>query len=367
MRETRSGRIVRGLGLVCAAVTLAAAPGCQTIGPAVIRIGRPAYNEVITQTNSEQILAMIVRMRYAEPSGLLAVSSVTANVRYQVNAEAQFGIGPQSNYVGNLVPFGVGGLYEENPTISYTPVQGEAYLTALLSPIPIDMAALVLSATGHAPPVTLLLLRSINGIQNPDVLDAPGDAPDPRFARVAALLASLDRRGSIMWFEAPGAPSEFWMHLHGAGQEHDRDVEELFALLGLGAPPEQRDSVRLPVRFGGGEARDDAVNIRTRSVFDLFRLAAAAVEIPEAQLRSGLAPPLPPPGPAASLIRIKRSSGRPADALVAVQHHGWWWSIDGLDAQSKFTFRMLDTLMSVRIAESTKGASTPILTLPASK
>lgn len=60
-------------------------------------------------------------MRHGLPAvlpGLLAVASVTANVRIQANVGAQFGVGPESNYSGNLVPLRAGALYEENPTIS---------------------------------------------------------------------------------------------------------------------------------------------------------------------------------------------------------------------------------------------------------
>jgi len=215
---------------------------------------------------------------------------------------------------------------------------------------------------------TTLLIRSINDIQNPDALYEASDAPDPRFARVAELLQSLDRRGSITWLEEPDHAADFWVNLHGDGDEHARDVRALFETLGLGEPPDDAGAVRLPVRFGGGAAEGAAIRVRTRSVYDLFRLAAASVEAPEEQVDSGLAPALPRSGPAGSLIRIGRSAGRPAGAMVAVQAHGWWWSIEGTDAQSKEVFRVLQTLMSVRIADSAAGAAgAPVLTVPVSR
>jgi hypothetical protein len=35
------------------------------------------------------------------------------------------------------VPFSAGAIYEENPTISYIPVEGEKYATQLFSPMPV--------------------------------------------------------------------------------------------------------------------------------------------------------------------------------------------------------------------------------------
>src|SRR5512136_1209895 len=87
-----------------------------TLGPGAIIRGRGLYNEVITATNNEQTLAQIVRARYGEPAGLLSVASVTANLRAAETTNAQFGIGPSSNYSGNIVPLSVGVAFEDNPT-----------------------------------------------------------------------------------------------------------------------------------------------------------------------------------------------------------------------------------------------------------
>jgi len=60
--------------------------GCAVIGPRAISGGRGIYTEVINTTEDEQILRMIVRMRYDETVGMLTVSSVTANLRFSAQA-----------------------------------------------------------------------------------------------------------------------------------------------------------------------------------------------------------------------------------------------------------------------------------------
>ena len=62
------------------AASLLLLSGCAGVGTSAIRNGRAAYNNAMIDTNNEQLLAMIVRMRYQEPSGLLTVESITANV-----------------------------------------------------------------------------------------------------------------------------------------------------------------------------------------------------------------------------------------------------------------------------------------------
>jgi len=65
------------------------------VGPTAIRSGRLAYNDAITETNNQQLLMNVIHNRYEERE--------------------------------NLVPFSAGAVYEENPTISYTLVDGENY------------------------------------------------------------------------------------------------------------------------------------------------------------------------------------------------------------------------------------------------
>ena len=65
--------------------------GCTTLGPQYIATGRAAYNKVINYTDDQQMLEAIVRTRYGETVSMLAVTNVTANIRFTAAAEAQFG------------------------------------------------------------------------------------------------------------------------------------------------------------------------------------------------------------------------------------------------------------------------------------
>jgi hypothetical protein len=344
-----------------------AVTGCAVLGPASIKNGRAAYNDAIISTNNQQVLAMIVRMRYGEPSGLLAVSSVTANLHIQTTAGSEFGIGPDSNFEGNLTPLSAGIAYEENPTISYVPVQGEKYLRQFLSPLPLDLTVLLLATLGNSPNAMTLLCKSINGIRNPDFLFDASVEPDPRFARVAKLLTELNRGGHLTWAPEAGRASSFRLTLNGEGATYAQQVGELYGLLGFAAPRDLDAVITLPVFLGIGKPSQAAIQLRTRSLYDLFSIAAASVEVPEEHLQSGLAVPLPPPGAAGRNIQIRGSKRCPGGAMIAVKHHGWWYSIDGTDTESKLTFRVLEALMEVRMAEAAGQKAAPVLTVPVSR
>lgn len=339
--------------------------GCTVVGPSAIRGGRLAYNDAIIATNGQQVLMTIVRMRYGEPTGLLAVSSVTANMSIRGTVGAQFGIGPDSNFEGSLVPLSAGVAYEENPTISYTPVQGEKFLRQLLAPMPLDLTLLVMGAT-RSPRSTTLLIRSINRIQNPGFLSDPSVTVDDRFRRVADILAALDRAGHLAWAQESGETAAFAMVLQGTGPTYAELVGELHALLDLG-PADPDAVITVPIYLGVGKRDGPSIEVRTRSVFDLLNIAAASVEVPPEQVESGLALPYPAVGPAGSGMRIRRSKDRPEQAMTAVRHHGWWYSIDGTDAQSKETFRIIEALLTVRMADTIDRSAAPVLTVPVSQ
>ena len=116
---------IGSLSLAAVAISFA---GCSLSGPTSVATGRSAYNLIINKTEDEQILNLVVRERYDETYGLLAVSSVTSSIKTTVRAASELGFGPTSNYDGNLVPLTIGAAYEENPTISYVPLAGEAFL-----------------------------------------------------------------------------------------------------------------------------------------------------------------------------------------------------------------------------------------------
>lgn len=341
--------------------------GCAILGPGSIKYSRAAYNDVIVATNSQQVLEMMVRMRYGEPTGLLAVSTVTANLHIQGTIGSEFGIGSDSSYEGNLTPLSAGVAYEENPTISYAPVQGEKYLRQMLSPLPVDLTVLLVGGLGSNPQTITFLCSNINGFRNPAFLDEASEGTDVRFARIVELLGELDRAGNMAWMQTGMTPPTFALTLSGESDAYRRRVRELYQVLGFPPPDPLDDVVTLPVRLGVGKPDEPSLRLRTRSLWELFNVAAASVDVPDEYLESGRAPRLPPMGAVAKSIRIRRTRWHPRGAMVAVEDQGWWYFIDASDTASKLTFRMLEALMSVRMAEAAERKAAPVLTVPVAR
>ena len=366
-------RRASGAARVAAAAAILWLSGCgrflgprATLGPGSIVRGRELYNQVISDTNNQQTLELIVRARYGEPSGLLSVASVTANVRTTALANSQFGVGPTANFQGNLVPLSLGLAYEENPTIAYTPVQGERYAKNILSPIGLDMLVLLLSM--EHPPHELLsvLIRQINGLQNR--MYGPQQTGSA-FHDSVGLLARLEDAGQATWTSTSTKDGAFALVIHDYAPANRTVVRELLQRWSLPASlAAGNGDIVLPVNMAVGRVTKPELNVQTRSVYDLIEIAASTVEVPPEDAAQGLAgPALGGPSPFRDDLKILSSSSYPSTpVLVAVRHHGYWFYIPADDGPSKLTFRLLQTLIGMRLVEGTPQ-TTPTLTIPVTR
>ena len=348
------GRRLAGALLVPAA--LLGTAGCQAVGPSSISNGRALYAEVINRTGDEQILTMIVRHRYDETFGLLEVVGVTSQVTVGANTAVNVPVGAQDNYSGNLVPFAAGLSYEESPTISYVPLDGEEFMARLVAPVSISQA-LTLGRLSRVPGLSYrLMINRINGLSNPG-----GSARRPDgFRRVGELLRELSALGAGDIVFSGDAHS---LSLHDYGDVAASQVRELLDLLRLTAVEADGRDLLIPVREGlGTPPQGDAILVETRSVLDLVRLVGDAIEVPGDDLAAGTVAPAE--AEAEAFLRIRSARERPADAVVAVAHGAWWYYIDSRDIDSKRGFVLLKAVISMGLASQTPGSGAPVLTLP---
>ena len=355
--RTRTG--ARLLGLV---IAVASVVGCQQLGPRSLAAGRGAYNDVIARTGSEQTLDLIVRMRYADPIGLLTVSSVTANMQFEAKAEGQAGIGPESGYAGNLVPFTGGITYEDNPTISYTPVDGQAFLGGWLTPVSLDVLALALQTGGATRTRLALLVHDMNGLRS-----GRSAKPSQRaaFARATELLAELQKLDVATWVQKPSPPGGYALMLTDYAPDHTAEVAELLGLFGLKRDLRRGDAVAIPLVLGVRVPGFDGLAVATRSIAEILIDAAWDVEVPDDHVKAGVAAASAPmPADGRPILHVHSSRKAPRGANVAIRHRGWWFYIDDADLPSKHLFGDIQMLFLSRLSDVSRGQPSPVLTIP---
>ena len=336
------------------------------MGPTALGVGRGAYNDVIARTNSEQTLGLLVRLRYSDPVGLLMVSSVTAGLKFKAEAKGEAGFGPRANYAGNLVPFSAGAAYEDSPTISYTPVDGQAFLREWLAPVSLETLALVLQAARSQDVCVLLLIERMNGLRNSTRATLEERVA---FQRAVMLLVELRDLGVVSWAQQGGSVGHYELILSHYSPDHIDEVQELLRLFELKRDPARESMIRIPVALGVREPGFDGLSVQTRSVAEILDTTAASIEVPDMDVKAGLveagADSLATLGTKKPILKIRSSRNAPDRANVAVQHRGWWFYVDDTDLASKRMFQRIQMLFLTRLSEATRGTqTTPVLTIP---
>jgi hypothetical protein len=339
--------------------------GCQTLGPAALGAGRGAYNDVIARTSSEQTLGLIVRLRYSDPIGLLAVSNVTAGLKFSTQAKGEAGFGSPASYAGALVPFSAGVAYEDGPLISYTPVDAQAFLSEWLAPVKLETLALVMQGAPRqdAFMVLMALVERMNGLHS-----GAGATVEERtaFHRAATLLAQFRDLGMALWVQESGASGRYELILSHYSPGRIAEVEEFLRLLDLHGNPAHESTIRIPLALGVRDGNFDGLAVQTRSVAEIMHNVAASIEVPGEHVKEGLVEARSdPPGALRPILRILSSSNAPKQANVAVQHRGWWYYVDDTDLASKRAFVQIQSLFLTLLTEATRGAQgAPLLTIP---
>ena len=338
--------------------------GCSVVGSNSISMGRASYNEAINKTEDEQLLASIVRSRYGELYSLLAVTGVAANVRFRSSAGVNLGFGDSEDYVGNLIPFSGGVIYEENPTITYAPIQSEQFYRQMLTPIPLDILLLFVRATIDPAKYIKILVTRINDLNNPDFQSASLPEPDPGFMRFVELTTEFRLAGILDWVNDPREEISFDIILRDYAPQFTQKVREYLDLLDMPMPADHTKDIILPVYFAVKGQDWQGVAISTRSLEDLLEILRASIALPEEHARAGIAINYPSVGLAGQGVHIITSKEKPQKTSLATKYRGYWFYIDDRNLPTKEFFTLVKVFWSVSTSGTADQSVAPVLTIP---
>ncbi len=345
-------RKLPSVAAVLAAVLLGA---CNSLGPAAVGGGRTAYNQVLADSQSEQLLLNLVRLRYVDVPLFLEVTSV--NTQYEFRGALDASItgnldDPLSTYGDRL---GAGVSATEKPTVTYVPLQGDDFVRRLMTPIDIDTVALLSRSGWSSSRVLRVCAQSLSGLPNAPTAAGPTPVRPPQFRefqRATALLRSLQQESAAEFVrDAAGA---YRLLVRDEGQ----DAAELCALLRV---PSARDLIVT----AGNAPVPGRLTVETRSVLGAMFYLAQGVEVPEGDALDGrvtVTRDFDWAELTGDVLRIRSASRRPDDAAVAVRYRGHWFYVDDADLSSKATFALLSYLFAIQ--SGGRSALQPALTIP---
>jgi len=386
--------------------------GCM--GPNAIRYTRLRYNEVLRDTNDQQLLLNIVRLRYADSPVVIDLPNITS----------QFEAAGRGNYLGgygNQTPgrasLGFGELsLRDSPTLSYHPREGREVAKALLTPLSSDLF-IVVNAGANLEQLLLMTINDINDVPNaPRATTLVPRVPDENalFVHGIRLIASLrDRdatelafgttdesdessdpipRGSVQGRDLLNAARDGYVYRNqGEGQVtllkrekglylrirppyvHSPEMEEVARIFRLTPGLSSyriKSELSEEVNRVPGPLGDDTIYLNLRSVLQISTFLSKGVCVPEEHERAGIAPVTPGPDGApfdwtritAGNFFVHAQKHRPRNAEAAVYYRGYWFYIASNDVNSRAVLAILEILFALQ--ESDGKSVGPLLTLP---
>ena len=348
-------------------VVAIAALGCAGVGPSAIDATRPAYNAAIQQTSNEELLLNIVRLRYRDTPFFLQVSGVAANVSTESGLNGGVQLPSSGPTIGTA---GATALVTDNPTVTYTPLQGEQFVKQLLTPVSLETVLLLVRSGWSIDRVLRLCAQRLNDVRNAPSASGPTPADAPTFEdfrRASELLRVLQKRDAIYLALDEGSRRELILRFRGR-EATSAEALELTTLLGLRAGAD-----RYVLTTAIGEADGERISVETRSLMgSLFYLSQAVAPPRSHEQRGWVTVTRNSDGSAFSWPSMmdgffavrSDASGEPARSMSA-SYRGETFAIDERDLDSKATFGLLHQLFALQAGSF--SASGPILTLPVSR
>jgi hypothetical protein len=185
----------------CALAFVLTLAGCSSIGPATIKRDRTDYSSAMATSWKELQLLNIVKYRYFDPPVFLDVPSVVSQQQLEARtrAESQFFAHELTNVSGSqdFTFIRAEGRYTDRPTISYTPISGQALVDLLLRPVPPATLFGMIDAGYPADFILVRTVKAMNDLRNYSLTATRGHAEDPRFLELIAAFHRLQQAGAI--------------------------------------------------------------------------------------------------------------------------------------------------------------------------
>ena len=343
--------------------------GCYSFGPEGLKGTHPLYNEAINASMNEQFVQNLVRLHYRDPTYFLDVSNVAATLKLDISGglnQSSFGF---NGTTGNdIMKFSAGADYQTQPTISYTPLQGENFVKSVLSPLTLESVFALAGSGWNARRVFGLCVERINGLENAPTASGPTPEVAPQhdqgFRRLMHLIENLRGENLILPRIDP-ATKEVQLEIRSV-PEHADTVREIKQLLALDP---QLDVYHLSGDFLHHDG--STISLRTRSLMSIFFLLSHHVDTPRTHRDAGLVTVTHDRRGAefdwgqtlgGKLLHIRYSEDPPDLAFLAIPYRGHWFYIADDDLESKSTFMLLTQLFRLQAGAAKSVA--PALTIP---
>ena len=357
----------RRLLLLGATLACSLLSACHSIGPGTVARDRFDYSSSISESWKRQTLLNIVKLRYLDPPIFVDVGQIVAGYSLETALTAGGTLPENSALGGNTATVGGSVRYTDRPTITYTPLTGDKFVKALMTPLPPESVFFTIQSGWPADAILFTAVARINGLRNQEASLSGLTLADPRFMRVLELMRQLQVSGAVgMRVEQDAQKHEntlLTFRTTADSAEARAASRELRELLSLAPDVQEFNLV-----FGAASSTNTELAVQTRSLLHILTILAAQVEVPPEHVDQGRAAPgaREAEKDGATVVRVARiqsSKGKPGDAYVAVPYRDHWFWIDDRDLKSKRAFAFM--MMLFTLSDNGQKEPPPMITIPA--
>lgn len=380
------GFLFRRLVMGMAALSLLG--GCS-VGPVILKDNSYRYNVAVSHSQHEALLLNLVRIRYSEPVFFLKTSAIAASFSVTGSLSTSLDLPDQKMVQAGVVGvshYKVGGSYGESPTISYTPLGGQEYISRLLEEITQEHFLLLFRSGVTLEALAGTLVERFGEHYNSPGRSVGGLGPGlsyEHFLELVTFLGSLQERGDLEMIEAKTTADDgsdtgnriFMVQCRCLNAEEVDRLDRLLNVKTHRLSIKRTSGDAIVSTFAVTNARDltgrftkildfPVISISMRSFIEVLYHLARGVDIPEPDLEKNLARPLALDDGDAfrRMIHIRNQTTQPSNAFIAIEYRGRYYYIDDSDLDSKEVFLFLSSLFELQ--SGNVKTSDPILTLP---
>ena len=343
---------------------------CSTASLAQIEKTRDDYNQSLANSEDAQFLLNIVRVHYGYSPYFVGVDSVTSQSTLKGgfdNVENRVFQTPNATSGAPFWSLSPGVSYSISPVVTYSPVQGSKFVSALLSPIDIHKLFVLGRSLGISNVLRIAVdqigfLDNASSIKTINSKKLPDYQEFNTFANMVEdmienddinleMTSYKDKPAILLYMNTPIAAEKMATSLH-LKQPYKTVLFTMFVL--------KHDN-----------EEENVVHIQTRSYFNILQFLSNGVDTSESDnLRYGINNKfISPTGGTANtndlttnLLKVQVSDKKPDNALLKINYQNKWYYIPDNDSYSKSTLVMLRLVYSLLVGEYQPNL--PILTIP---
>ena len=334
------GLVVLALGIV----------SCSNLGSVVLPPDRLAYNRSLLNSDEQQVLLNIVRLRYTDSPFFLSVNNVVSQFSFGSN----YSLGV-SNSAGPPALMGTGNAsysLSEAPTITYTPLQGEDFITRLFTPVDLRVMYMLFRSGWSIHHVSRLVVERYGQVENAALASRAVSGRIPEYKRFISLMSLIrrlqDSNNILISNDKIDNVFAIKITIKHFNKLSERE-RSILAKIGVNA--------QSPIFWlvSVAPTAKNQLYTETRTVIGMLNYMAKSVDVPECDIVKKLVRMTHYPNGKLfdwhnvtnGVIHIRSSKEKPMNAYVAVPYRGYWFYVADTDFISKESFNLLGIIMGI--------------------